>query len=144
MRIPFLAAALLFAAPAWAQTPSIAVTNAWARATASSQKVGGAFLTLTATGAADTLVSASSPAADMVALHETMNDQEVMKMQSVETLELAPGKPVELKPGSYHLMLMGLKQKLDEGGNFPLTLNFAKAAPITVTVKVGKAGALNP
>jgi periplasmic copper chaperone A len=51
---------------------------------------------------------------------------------------------VELKPGGYHLMLMGLKQKLEVGATFPLTLTFAKAPPVTVTVTVATAGASGP
>jgi len=139
-----LLATLLLATPVFAQTPTVSVTHAWARATASTQKVGGAFLTLTDAGAPDQLVSASSPAAEKVELHETVNDNGIMKMQPIPKLELSPGKPVELKPGSYHLMMMGLKQKLDVGASFPLTLTFAKAPPVTVSVTVQSAGAAGP
>ena len=144
MRHLLFAAVLLVAAPALAQAPAVSVTNAWARATASTQKVGGAFLTITDSGAPDQLLSASSPAADMVELHETVNDNGVMKMLPIKALDLQPGKPIELKPGSYHLMLMGLKQKLDVGATFPLTLTFDKSPPVTVTVTVGAAGAAGP
>jgi copper(I)-binding protein len=144
MKHALFAALLLTTVPAMAQTPGVAVTDAWARATAPSQKVGGAFLTLTDTGVADQLLAASTPIADMVELHETVAANGVMKMLPIKALDLAPGQTVELKPGSYHLMLMGLKQKLDVGATFPLTLTFAHAKPVTATVTVGTAGAAGP
>ena len=46
-----------------------------------------------------------------------------------------------LKPGSYHVMLMGLKKPLVAGQSIPLTLTFAKAGNISVTVPVQAMGA---
>ncbi|MBN8892474.1 MAG: hypothetical protein BGP12_17420 [Rhodospirillales bacterium 70-18] len=149
MRSILIAASLLVVAPAWthaalAQTPSVQITEAWARATAPHAMGGGAFLTLTAHGAPDALVGAASPVAKDVELHETINDQGVMKMVAVPVLNLAPEAPVTLRPGSYHIMLMGLTRQLKPGDTFPMTLTFQKAAPVTVTVTVGKAGAAGP
>jgi periplasmic copper chaperone A len=63
----------------------------------------------------------------------------VMHMQPVEGgLTIPAGGTVELKPGGYHLMLMGLKQKLDEGGQIPLKLTFARAGSVDVQVKIEK------
>jgi hypothetical protein len=73
-----------------------------------------------------------------------MDDKGVMKMDAVPTLDLPQGKPVTLKPGGYHIMLMGLKQQLKPGDQFPVTLTFASAPPVTATVTVGKAGASGP
>ncbi len=129
-------------ASAAAQTMSI--SNPWARATSASQKVGGAFMTFTNTGAPDRLVSASSPDADSVELHQTVEQAGVMKMLPVPALALATGQTVDLKPGSYHLMIMGLKHPLTPGSSFPVTLTFEKAAPVTVSVKVMTAGASGP
>ena len=140
-----LAALLLLAAmPAWAQTPPIKVENAWARATAPAAKSGGVFLTVTDAGPADKIVGAASPVAGMVELHQTVEQNGVMKMEPVAALPLEPGKPVELKPGGYHIMLMDLHQQLKPGDTFPVTLNFANAAPVTATVTVGAAGASGP
>jgi copper(I)-binding protein len=46
----------------------------------------------------------------------------VMKMRAVPALDLPAGKAVELKPGGYHLMLMGLKNELKAGDTVPVTL----------------------
>lgn len=127
-----------------AHAQGVTVEHAWARATAPSQVVGGVFLTLTDTGAADQLVGVTSPISDSIQLHETIEDNGVMKMRPVPALALEPGHSLELKPGSYHLMAMGLKQQLKQGDTFPITLTFAHAAPVTTTVTVAQAGASGP
>jgi copper(I)-binding protein len=144
MRFFAIPLVLVMAAPAFAQAPAMSVQNAWARATTSSQKVGGVFLTITDTGGPDRLISVSSPIADTLALHETVREGDVMKMRPVPALPLAAGQTVEFKPGSYHLMAMGLKQQLKPGATFPVTLTFEKAPPVTVTATVGSAGASGP
>lgn len=146
-KVVLLSTFLMLASPAYAQqstAPGITVTNAWARATSASQKIGGVFLTLTDNGGPDRLVSVTSPIADSLELHETVSDGGVMRMRPVPRLALEPGHPVELKPGGYHLMVMGLKQKLTAGATFPVTLTFEKAPSVTATVTVGSAGAAGP
>lgn len=138
------AAALFAAAPALAQAQSIQVDQPWARATAPAAKAGGVFMTLTDTGAPDRLVAAATPVADVAEVHRTVEQNGVMKMQPIDALDLPPGQKVQLSPGGYHVMLMGLKQQLKPGDTFPITLTFAHAAPMTVTVKVEAAGAAGP
>ena len=106
---------------------------------------GAVYLTLTDTaGAADQLMGASSPVAGMAELHETVDDHGVMRMRPVKGLPLAPGKAMTLKPGGYHIMLMGLKQPLKAGDSFPLTLTFEHAPPVTVQATVKPIGAAAP
>jgi hypothetical protein len=87
--------------------------------------------------AADTaLVSASSPVAGVVEIHEMKMDGGVMKMSAVKSLAVPAGKGVELKPGGYHVMLMDLKQPLKEGETVPVTLNFEdKAGKAVIEVR---------
>lgn len=145
MRKMIMLAALAVTISGVARAQSVSVDHAWARATAPSQSVGGVFLTITDQGAADKLLSASSPIAANLELHETVADANgVMRMRPVEGLAIEPGRPVELKPGSYHLMAMGLTQQLKEGDHFPVTLNFAHAGAVTVTAMVAGAGASAP
>lgn len=128
------------AASASAQAPTVQVKDAWARATASTAKVGGVFMTLT--GGPDKVVSAASPVAETVELHETVRDGNVMRMRPVTALGVAPDTPTVLKPGSYHVMLIGLRKQLNKGDTFPMTLTFEKGKPVTVTVTVQAAGAM--
>ena len=111
-------AATLVASPAWAQTT---VKDAWVRGTVAQQKATGAFMTLTHAQGGK-LLSAASPVAGVVEVHEMKMDGNVMKMAAIPSLDLPAGKPVELKPGGYHVMLMDLKQPLKDGETVPLTL----------------------
>lgn len=117
---PTLAAlALTCAASAYAQ---VTVKDAWVRATVPQQKATGAFMQLTAAKEAR-LVSASSPVAGVVEVHEMAMVDNVMKMRALPNgLELPAGKTVDLKPGGYHVMLMDLKAEVKEGGVVPVTL----------------------
>jgi periplasmic copper chaperone A len=124
----------------WAQQSGIQVDHVWSRA-AMAGRTGVIYLTITDTGPADTLTGVASPVAAMAGLHETVNDNGVMKMRPVASLPVTPGKPLTLAPGGYHIMLMDLKQPLKEGDSFPVTLSFAKAGQVTATATVEKAGA---
>jgi hypothetical protein len=99
----------------------VSVTNAWVRGTVAGQTVTGAFMELKASEHA-TLLGVSSPVAGTVEVHEMSMDKGVMKMRAVPKLALPAGKAVTLKPGSYHIMLMDLKQPLKKGDSVPLTL----------------------
>lgn len=131
-----LLAALSVAAAAHAQ--DLRVTDAYARATVSHQRAGGAYLTIENSGkSADRLVGASTPAAKSVELHTMSMEGNVMKMREVPGIEIKPAATVEMKPGAgYHLMLMGLRQPLKAGERFPVTLQFEKAGKVDVEMKV--------
>jgi periplasmic copper chaperone A len=144
-----LLAASMAASLAQSTAPSpsapIAVENPWARATPGNSKTGAAYMTVIDRGSApDRLVGVSSPVAARAQLHTASNENGVMKMRQVDGIPLEPGKPIELKPGGYHVMLVDLKQPLKEGDRFPLTLTFEKAGSVAVTVTVQKAGAGAP
>lgn len=115
-----LAAASLTAVSTTATAQTIA-KDAWVRGTVASQKATGMFVQLTSpTGGK--LVSASSPVAGVVEIHEMTMDGNVMKMRAVPGLDLPAGKAVDLKPGGFHVMLMDLKQPLKDGESVPVTL----------------------
>ena len=117
-RLVASAALSLAAQLAYAQTT---VKEAWVRGTVAQQKVTGAFMQLTSTQGGK-LISAASPAAGMVEIHEMVMQGDVMKMRAVASVELPAGKAVQLKPGGYHVMLMDLKQQAKEGDSIALTL----------------------
>jgi copper(I)-binding protein len=118
----------------------LVILEAWARATP--VKTGAAYITVRNDGAsADRLTGVSSDAAMMAHLHETKNDNGVMQMRPVDGIDLPPHATVTLKPGGYHIMLMGLTAPLKEGDSFPLALTFAKAGTVTVSVIVKPATA---
>ncbi|MDD3353519.1 MAG: copper chaperone PCu(A)C [Zoogloea sp.] len=103
------------------QAADLEVTQPWVRGTVASQRATGAFMQLNSKGGV-TLVGVASPAASVVELHEMVMDKDVMKMRPVPRLDVLPGKPLELKPGSYHVMLIDLKKPLAKGEVVPITL----------------------
>jgi periplasmic copper chaperone A len=117
-RLALLAAATIAGAAASAQTT---IKDPWVRGTVAQQKASGAFMQITSANGGK-LVSASSPIAGLVEVHEMAMDGTVMKMRAIPALDLPAGKTVELKPGGYHVMLMDLKQQLKPGETVPLTL----------------------
>ena len=138
-----LVAGLVVTSAALAQPAQLEVTNAWARATPGKAVNGAAYVTIESP-TADRLVSASSPVAKKAELHTMSMQGMVMKMRPIAGLDVPPGQSLTLKPGGEHIMLMGLNQPLHEGQSFPLTLDFEKAGPRTVTVAVEKAGSNGP
>ena len=121
MRRLFIATALFASFAAQAESPVVKIDDPWVRATVAPQKATGAFMQLTATKALK-VVSASSPVAASVEIHEMKMDDGVMKMRAVDALPLPAGQAVALKPGSYHVMLMGLQRPIKAGEAVPLTL----------------------
>ncbi len=143
-----LAAATVFAAPAGtslaadAAVGGLTISNPWARASTGGSRPGVAYLTIANRGGADSLIKASSPVAGRVELHRIIHDGDRARMGAIEKIRLPKGKSVELKPGGLHIMLMGLKQQLKEGETFPLSLYFAEAGKVDVTVRIMGAGAM--
>jgi periplasmic copper chaperone A len=105
------------------------------------QPVGGGYVTIANTGSTDdTLVSATSPRAAQVELHEMIMAGDVMKMRKLDTgIALPAGHTVELKPGGLHLMFMQVKEPFMAGDKVPVTLEFEKAGRIDLILPVGEA-----
>lgn len=85
---------------------------------------------------ADAVASATSDAARIVELHEVKNEGGVMAMRPVPRLPLPAGGTLELKPGGYHVMLLGLTRPLHAGDTVKVTLTFEKSAPMTIEAAV--------
>lgn len=98
-----------------------------------------AFMTIRNTGHSDRkLLRAESPVARSVELHSHGSDHGVMRMRRVTEIELKAGVHTELKPGSYHVMLIDLRQPLQEGDTVPLTLSFDDGSSSRIDAPVRK------
>jgi len=99
---------------------------------------GAAFFTVTNNGTeADRLVSASTPAAEVVEIHEIVDNNGMKEMRPLEHgLEIPAGETITLAPGGYHIMMIGLTGDLQAGMSFELTLTFETAGEVVVTVPV--------
>ena len=113
----------------------VKIENGWARATVQGQKATGAFMKLTAPQATR-LVAVSTPVAGVAEVHEMKMDNGVMSMRAVPALDLPANQAVELKPGSYHLMLMDLKAPLMKDSSVALTLTFKDAKGVEIKQQV--------
>ena len=148
LRHSLLALTLLAPLPALAHDATIGdiqVTQPWSRA-AGANGTGAGFLTIRNTGTQpDRLLSATSAVARNVELHTHVRDGEVMRMrEATGGIPIPPGGTVTLQPGSFHVMLIGLKEALAAGSEVPLTLRFERAGEAQVMLHVGAAGARGP
>ena len=150
---PTLATVLL--AASLATTPSLArdykigsieIVQPWSRATPSTAPSAGGFLTLTNKGdAPDRLIAIETPAAKQAEIHEMKMDGAVMRMRELENgVVLPPGQTIELKPGGYHVMFMGLRAPFVKDQKVPATLVFEKAGRIDIEFQVDALGATQP
>jgi len=123
-----------------AKVGSIKVEQAYTRSTVPGQMAAGGFMKIENKGAADQLVSASSPVAGEVQLHDMAMEGNVMKMRQVKDITVPAGGAVELKPGGLHLMFMNIKAPLTAGESVPVKLKFAKAGEVEVKMPVNAMG----
>jgi copper(I)-binding protein len=135
------------ATPARAQdftAGAITIEAPWLRATPVGAKVAGGYMTLHNRGPeADRLIGGSSPVAGSIEVHEMHMDGSIMKMRELpDGLKVPAGGSVELKPGSYHLMLIDLKRPLKEGDRIKATLQLAKAGTVEVELAVRGMGSM--
>ena len=129
---------LLAAAPA--QTSSIRLDGPWVRRAPmmkDTESNTAAYVTIVNGGREpDTLRSATADVAKSVEIHETRNMSGMMMMEPVSSLVVPASARVALKPGGYHLMLIGLKRALGPGQTVTLTLVFERAGSITARAAV--------
>ncbi len=139
------ASAVAVAAPPSARVGNLTITQAWSRETAPGQAVGGGFMHIVNAGKEDRLLSGSTPVAAEVQLHNMTMQDGVMRMRQLTGGIAVPAKgALDLKPGSFHIMFMGLKQPLKQGDSFPVTLTFQRAGNVTVQLSVQPVGATGP
>lgn len=121
----------------------IELAGAFTRAMPPASKAGGGFVTITNhSGEADRLISASSPSAGLVELHEMKMDGDVMLMREMEDgIEIPAGGMVLLAPGGLHVMFMQVPTPFVEGEEVKVTLEFEKAGTTEIVMKVAPIGA---
>lgn len=102
----------------------ISISDAWVRKNAPGQDIGAAYMTLNSPKKSTLVYAEAIDAADSVEIHSMSMDNGVMKMRMLDALILEPNKPVELKPGSFHLMLFDLKAPLETDKSVTFRLCF--------------------
>jgi copper(I)-binding protein len=123
---------------------ALKIGHPWARATPKGATVAGGYLKITNTGtASDRLIGGSAAFAGRFEIHEMSHQGNVMTMRHLpKGIEIKPGETVELKPGSFHLMFMELKQPLvkDQKPRPKGTLVFEKAGTVEIEYAVEAVG----
>lgn len=120
---------------------NLVIEHPWARAT-SQKRPGAGYLKIHNHGAeADRLIGAETRIAGMAQLHNHVMENNVAKMLPVDGVDIPAHGDAELKPHSFHIMFMDLKQPLAEGDTFPVTLIFEHAGRVDVTFVTAAAGA---
>ncbi len=150
-RVGFLALmlALLLASCGATAGPDIEARDVWARPAMAAEDMdtghgtgaagtGAVFMELVNGGRqADRLIGGRTDVADVVEIHETVMEDEVMKMQMLANgLEVPAQSEVLLQPGGYHMMLIGLRRDLAVGDQFELELLFEESGTLTVEPEV--------
>lgn len=125
-RVLITAAVVLCACGRRAPTATIEVRDAWARS-ADSATVTAVYLTLVNHEVRPvTLSSASSPMAQSVTLHETMEMNGMMHMMPLDSAQtIGAGDSLVLRQGGKHLMVVGLRRTLAPGDSLPLELHIS-------------------
>jgi hypothetical protein len=122
---------------------SLEIADPWSRATPKGASVAAGYMKITNSGTVpDRLISGSSDVAPAFEVHEMTMENDVAKMRPVKGgREIKPGETVELKPGSFHVMFVGLKKPLAPGDHVKARLVFEKAGPVDVEYDVRAMGA---
>ncbi len=127
------AVALLVGRGAESGPPSLQVTSAYVT---EGDEMAAAYVTVENRGGADRLLGASTPAADRVTLHETVEEGGLLWMRELDGLDVPAGRALVLEPGVAHLMLEELPRSLRAGQRVPLTLRFERSGHIVVEATV--------
>ena len=140
--LPAFAALFLVSCNTESANGDIEISDAWARATAPGQTGAAAYLTLVNETDADVRLVGVSSDVGMAALHRTQIENGIASMSPVEGgINIRGGSDERLEPQGDHIMIMGLKEPLQAGGSFTVTLDFEGAEDRDVEVKVVEPGA---
>ena len=127
------AAASVYAADA--KVGNLSIDDVWARSGQPGQ-VSAAFMEIKNKGVADKIVSAHCDCAKATELHTMTMADGKMIMAQVPTMEVPANGELKLKPGGYHIMLIGLNRPLVSGETLPIKVKFEKAGDVTLQAKI--------
>lgn len=116
---------------------NIEVKDAYVRATPPGLPNSAAFMTVeNNTDKNIAIVSATSKVSKVVELHTHSMKDGVMKMYQVPKIDLLANSKTELKPGGFHVMLIGLYEPLKVGKEVTLTLKLSNGETKTIIAPI--------
>ena len=123
----------------YAKNYSIDIEDAWIRAMPSKAMATAAFMKITNTFPNEVkLISVDIDGVQSVELHKTMSDGKVMRMVKQSHIPLPANSSLVLKPGSWHIMMIGLEKQFSEGSVHQVQLNFDNGFKQNIKIKVKK------
>ena len=129
---------MIFAMPA---KGAITVGHGWIRLLPAGLPAAGYFDLHNGGGKSVSLTGASSPACGMLMLHKSENAGGMMRMEDLDSVEVAPRATLKFAPGGYHLMCMDPSPALKPGSHAAVTLVFSDGTKVTSDFAVrGAAG----
>lgn len=139
--IGFSVFALIISAcsPPMVTEPDISISGAWVRLPPAGRDITGGYFVIENTGAADVLLSVSSPTAGSIEMHHHVQEDGMMQMREVPRIEVPANGPLVFQPGGYHLMMFGVSG-LQQGQQINLLLDFEKSGQQSTIAIVGKQG----
>ncbi|MEN8235115.1 MAG: copper chaperone PCu(A)C [Actinomycetota bacterium] len=127
----------LLAASCGSPSDEITVDDPWVRATPPAAAATAFYMTIKGSDTADRLVSAESAACGTVEIHETVMEDDVMKMQHLPNgIEIPAGGEAKLEPGGLHVMCIGKLDDFTVGNTIALTLVFETSESQTVDAEI--------
>lgn len=86
--------------------------------------------------AALVIAAAKSSAAHLVEFHRSVVENDIARMEKIETLVIPAGGRLELRPGDLHIMLRQLKTDLKTGSSIGLHLELASGEIIQLSIPI--------
>lgn len=115
----------------------VEIDGAYARASIPNVPNSAAFFVIKNNSDKDiAITSANSDIAEKNELHTHIKENKMMKMMKIEKLVVPAKSSLELKSGSDHVMLMGLKKELKVGDEINLELSFSDGDKKSIKVPV--------
>jgi copper(I)-binding protein len=123
----------------------LVLVSGWAMAGPSAGAATAVYLRVRNPNSADDrLLGAETALAERAELHQTREEEGMVRMVQVPALTLPGQGELALQPGGAHLMLMGLRQPLAEGQELELELRFERAGELMLRLPVRPAGSPAP
>jgi len=127
---------LIFSACATPKSNTIEVSNAWVRSGVKDGTSAVYMLILNETSQDHELIGVTTDIVVASEMHLSEVHSDVMTMTRQEVIEIPADGELELKPGGYHIMLIGLNKDLNLGDEITVTLHFQNYQDVVLNVPV--------
>ncbi len=118
-------------------TNSIQIDHPWSlEAPPNATVIAGFFQLKNLSTKDDFLISATTPIAERVEIHQHEMSDGVMKMKKIDNVRISSMKSVMFEPGGYHLMIFNPEPSFRQGERFPMTLEFRNAGKVAIELAV--------